>query len=135
MNYKGRSILVRAGAVFISCAVLFTASPTAIYAAGEKYQILEGNEKPNDDFADYLSEALSKGINSIQIGRNIKNISDIVFAPASKIDIKGYKTKKGKKGKIYLTRPTQRVIGTQESKQKKNSVSKRQQCLHRRCRF
>ena len=119
MNYKGRSILVRAGAVFISCAVLFTASPTAIYAAGEKYQILEGNEKPNDDFADYLSEALSKGINSIQIGRNIKNISDIVFAPASKIDIKGYKTKKGKKGKIYLTRPTQRVIGTQENQNKR----------------
>lgn len=119
MKYKGRSVLLRAGAVFMSCVVLFSASPTAIYAEDNQYKILEGDEKANDDFADYLTEALSKGKNNIKIGRNIKNISDIVFAPASKIDIKGYKTKKGKKGKIYLTRPTQRVIGTQENQNKR----------------
>lgn len=125
MKYKGRSVLLRAGAVFMSCVVLFSASPTAIYAEDNQYKILEGDEKANDDFADYLTEALSKGKNNIKIGRNIKNISDIVFAPASKIDIKGYKTKKGKKGKIYLTRPTQRVIGTQENQNKRKILFKK----------
>lgn len=122
MMYKGKTGAFRMIALVMSFIMLITASPI-ISLAGSKnfsgYSIIK--EKGNDDFVEYLADALSKGERRIGLGKTVKNISADVEITSALESLEGRKVKIKKK-KIYLSKPTPRILGAENQNSKKRKI-------------
>ena len=119
MVYKRRNTVFRITALFMSLIMLITVSPIISLASSNfsGYSIFKA--QGNNDFAEYLADALSKGENRIGLGIHIQNVSNVEITSALK-SIEGRRVK-AKKKKMYLSKPTPRIIGSKNQNPEKRT--------------
>lgn len=119
MIYKRRNTVLRITALFMSLIMLITVSPIISLASSNfsGYSIFKA--QGNNDFAEYLADALSKGENRIGLGIHIQNVSNVEITSALK-SIEGRRVK-AKKKKMYLSKPTPRIIGSKNQNPEKRT--------------
>ena len=100
MVYKRRNTVLRITALFMSLIMLITVSPIISLASSDfsGYSIFKA--QGNNDFAEYLADALGKGERNIGLGIDIQNVSNVEITSALK-SMRGEELRQKRKKCIY----------------------------------